>query len=30
VTLAGGYAARLADIVTIHLNTIAELQGAGV
>jgi acetoin utilization deacetylase AcuC-like enzyme len=30
VTLAGGYAARLADIVTIHLNTIAELQSAGV
>jgi acetoin utilization deacetylase AcuC-like enzyme len=29
VTLAGGYAANLADIVTIHLNTIAELQDTG-
>jgi acetoin utilization deacetylase AcuC-like enzyme len=29
VTLAGGYAAHLADIVTIHLDTIAELQSAG-
>jgi hypothetical protein len=28
VTLAGGYAERLDDIVTIHANTVQELRAA--
>jgi hypothetical protein len=28
VTLAGGYAERMDDIVTIHTNTVEELRAA--